>query len=109
MAKVHSKDDLLIVLTTEADLNKAKFLANSLLDLKLVACVSLSKVHSFYMWEGNKEENKEVQLLMKTSINKKYKLQKAINELHSYETPELIGWNAEASDAYSQWLLKSLY
>ena len=108
MTKGHSHDDLLVLLTTEADLSKAKYLANSLLGLKLVACVSLSEVKSFYIWEGNIEEKEEVQLLMKTSINKKYQLHKAIYELHSYETPELLDCYMSVSESYAKWVFKSI-
>ena len=58
---------LVLALTTEANVESAKQLAEALLERHLVACVSVHPVQSFYRWEGALQASHEVQLLMKTS------------------------------------------
>ena len=94
----------MVALTTEADQRRAEALAQELLDRGLVACVSLQPVMSLYHWQGKVERSQEVQLLCKTSGSALPALAAAVNELHSYETPEWLVWPARASADYAAWL-----
>ena len=95
---------LVLVLTTEADATHADALAQALVDQGLAACVSKWPVRSTYRWKGQRECAEEVQLLIKTSRDGWPRLEHGIRELHSYDTPEIIHWVAEASAAYSAWV-----
>ncbi len=97
-------NELAIVLTTEANLAKAEDLAKALFSRRLVACVNFREVDSFYIWQGDLERSKEVQLLIKTTRQNLKKLLIAIKSLHSYQLPELIHWNASSSEEYNSWL-----
>ena len=99
---------LQLVLTTEAGPDRAQALATQLLERRLVACVSLLPVQSHYRWQGRISCSEEVQLLLKTSLERLEDLRQAVLELHSYETPEWIHWPAASGGAYAQWLLESL-
>jgi periplasmic divalent cation tolerance protein len=79
---------LVLVLTTEADQARAQALAEALLERRLVACVSLQPLQSLYRWKGQLQRDAEVQLLFKTSADQLGRLQDAVMELHSYDTPE---------------------
>ena len=96
--------ELIIVVTTESDMTKAKTLARALLEQRLAACVSMQPVNSYYWWEGRIEDNDEVQLFIKTTNLCKGKLFEAIKKIHSYETPELISWPVSATNEYTSWL-----
>jgi len=48
---------LSLVLTTEADRERAESLARELLERGLVACVSLHPVVSLYRWQGRLERS----------------------------------------------------
>ncbi len=100
-----SKPDatLVLALTTEASDTQAESLAQALLERRLVACVSLRPVRSLYSWQGRLEQSAEVELLMKTTPGKLAELEAAVRELHSYDTPEWLSWNACASGAYAAW------
>ena len=99
---------LVLVLTTEADQARAQALAEALLKRRLVACVSLQPLQSLYRWKGELLREEEVQLLLKTSAGQLSRLQEAVMELHSYDTPEWLSWPAEASAGYGTWVLAQL-
>ncbi|WP_216904571.1 divalent-cation tolerance protein CutA [Synechococcus sp. CCY 9618] len=99
---------LSLVLSTEADSERAEALARALLERGLVACASLHPVVSLYYWQGRLERSEEVQLLLKTSPERLQELRSALRELHSYETPEWIHWNATSDGPYGHWLLEPL-
>ncbi len=105
MAEANS---LMLVLTTEGDAQRAKALARSLLERRLVACVSLQTTQALYHWEGEIQMDGEVQLLMKTTADRLERLQQVVGELHSYDTPEWLCWPAIASPAYERWAVQVL-
>ena len=43
--------DLLIVKTSESDFENANNLAKKILNMKLAACISFSKINSIYWWD----------------------------------------------------------
>ena len=99
---------LSLVLTSEGSAERAEALARQLVQRRLVACASLWPVRSHYHWQGNLESSDEVKLLLKTSPDQLPALRRAIDELHSYETPEWISWEAASNGAYGQWLVEQL-
>ncbi len=99
---------LSLVLTTEADRERAEALARELLERGLVACASLHPVVSLYRWQGLLERSEEVQLLLKTTPAQLEALRRALGELHSYDTPEWIHWPAASDGPYGRWLLEQL-
>ena len=99
---------LVLVLTTEADQARAQALAEALLERRLVACVSLQPLQSLYRWKGQLQRDAEVQLLLKTSADQLGRLQDAVMELHSYDTPEWLTLHVDASGAYGAWALAQL-
>jgi periplasmic divalent cation tolerance protein len=98
---------LILALTTEASLERAEALARTLLERRLAACVALTPIHSFYHWQGRIEGGQEVQLLIKTHPERLEQLTQGVQELHSYDTPEWIHWEAEAAPDYGGWLEQS--
>lgn len=101
-------EPLILVLTTEADQDKADALAQALVEQGLAACVSRLPVHSTYRWQGQLESSQEVQLLIKTTRAGWPRLEQGLRALHSYDTPELLHWEVQASAAYGAWVLESV-
>ena len=99
---------VVMVLTTEADGEKAEALARCLLERRLVACVSTTPIRSHYRWQGVVERAEEVQLLLKTNRHRLQALEEAVRELHSYDTPEWIVWPAHSSGTYGPWVQAQL-
>lgn len=100
--------DLVLVLTTEADQERAEALARALLERRLAACVALQPLTSWYRWEGRLERSAEVQLLIKTHPARLAALEQAVRELHSYTTPEWIHWPARCGPGYGAWLAEAV-
>ncbi|HBP54049.1 MAG TPA: divalent-cation tolerance protein CutA [Synechococcus sp. UBA8638] len=93
-----------LVLTTCADQASADQLARRLLEQRLAACVSLLPVTSYYHWQGELQQEREVQMLIKTSPEQLPGLLEALTRHHSYEVPELVVLEASAAGSYGVWL-----
>lgn len=94
-----------VILTTAANAQEAKAIANALVEAKLAACVSLFPIHSIYTWQGEKQAEEEWQLLIKTDLAKYPSVEAKIKELHSYQVPEIIALPIVAgSQPYLQWI-----
>lgn len=95
---------VICVITTESDAARAEQLARILVEKQLAGCVSLLPLSSIYIWEGNLEHSEEVQLLIKTTPSRLGALKRAVLDLHSYDTPMWVQWQAQASTGYGVWL-----
>ncbi len=93
-----------IVLTTEANRNKAYKIANSLLNEKLIPCVSFKNIESHFWWEGKISKLKEVQLIIKCKEENINKVCKKISEKHSYDVPEIICLPVSTTKEYYRWM-----
>lgn len=108
--KLRPNVKLLLVLTTTGSEQEARSLAETLVERRIAACVSiLPGVQSVFRWKGAVERAQEWQLLIKTSATRKQQVLDSLNELHSYDVPEslvldVVGGNAE----YLTWLRESL-
>lgn len=105
-----SESPIRIALTTVDSREAADKLATALVERNLAACVNLvGPIQSIYRWQGAIERSAEFLLIIKTGNDRLADLQNAIEELHSYDTPEFLVFStAGASDRYTQWLLASL-
>lgn len=102
--------DCVIVLTTvPADGELATTFAHTLVEERLAACVNvLGEMQSVYAWEGRVEEERERQVLIKTSRDRLEGLWDRVKALHSYEVPEFIVLPiTDGNDAYLRWIRDS--
>lgn len=104
---MNQEQPLELVLTSEANAERAETLVRNLLEQGLVACASLHPVRSLYHWKGKLERREEVQLLLKTSPERLEELRQVLHRLHSYDTPEWIHWRAETGGSYGTWVGES--
>ncbi len=97
-----------VVLCTTPN-NEAEKLARPLVEEKLVACVNVADVNSFFRWEGRLEEEKESLLIMKTKTDNIPAIIERIRELHSYDVPEVIALPIiQGNEGYLDWVDKSV-
>ena len=97
--------DLILILTTMPDDDRADALARTLVDERLAACVNVHRpMMSTYRWKGAVEREAERQIVIKTTRDRRAALEARLRELHPYELPEFVVLDAGASDAYSVWV-----
>ena len=95
----------LIVLTTCPNSAEAKQLATGLVENKLAACVQLKAISSIYQWQGEVQQDEEIQLVIKTTQERYTAIEHFIKQQHSYELPEIIALPVQTgSDEYLSWL-----
>ena len=93
-----------VIITTEVDKKHASKLADLLLREKLIPCVTFKNVESHFWWEGEINQSKEVQLMIKCKEENVNKVCNKISEWHSYELPEIIYFRVSANKSYHQWV-----
>ena len=97
--------DLILILTTMPDDDRADTLARTLVDERLAACVNVhGPMASTYRWKGIVEREAERQIVIKTTRGRLEALETRLRALHPYELPEFVVLNAEAGDAYGAWV-----
>ena len=102
--------DVVLVLTTlPADADGAAF-ARTLVEERLAACVNVLPVMtSVYRWKGTIEQDREQQLVIKTTAGRVGALKARVRALHPYDVPELLVIpTREGSVDYLAWVVESV-
>lgn len=101
--------EALLVMSTWPDATSARKAARTVVEESLAACGNLiPAVESIYRWEGKVAESTEVLLLLKTTRSRYAALEDRLLELHSYELPEILGFEiARGLPAYLAWVAGS--
>jgi periplasmic divalent cation tolerance protein len=82
---------ILTVLTTTGSEEKARELAAGAVSRHVAACAQISApVTSVYRWEGSVANDREWQVLFKTSAARYDELEAYIRHVHDYDVPEII-------------------
>jgi periplasmic divalent cation tolerance protein len=82
------KDIIVVFSTTPSD--KSAELARLLVEKRVVACVNVVPVHSYYHWNGGFCSEPEHLLIAKTTKKKAQEVIATIKSNHPYEVPEII-------------------
>ena len=101
-------NQVLLLITTECNKKAAKKIAKSLLKKKLAACVSLKDIHSIYEWEGKIEEVNEIEITIKSKPKLKKALLVCLQEMTSYDVPQIIYKKFKSEKKYIKWIYKSM-
>lgn len=98
--------DIILVLTTAPDDDRAENWARTLVEERLAACVNVhGPMTSFYRWKGHVERDRERQVVIKTTRGRVPELRTRLLALHSYELPEFVVLDvAGGSEAYLTWV-----
>lgn len=99
-------DDYIMVLTTCNSSETSSLIAEALISNKIAACVNIIKgVESVYQWQGKIEHDKEILLIIKTRGSLFSQVEETIQELHSYELPEIIAVPLKTGEKnYLNWI-----
>jgi periplasmic divalent cation tolerance protein len=103
------ENDCVVVWTTIGSTADGRGMASILVTERLAACVNvLPEMESFYRWKGQVEDDRERQLVMKTTATRVAALKARVHELHDYEVPEFIVMPiVGGSEAYLSWIRES--
>lgn len=98
-----------VVLVTAPSEEMAEAIAQTLVEAKLAACVTVLPVRSIYTWQGQVHKDQEWQLLIKSDLAKFAELEAKIRAIHPYEVPEMIAVPIlKGSRPYLQWISESV-
>ena len=88
------------------DATSAQAAADVLLDEGLIACANLMPgMTSISIWQGQKQQDTETGVLMKTNAVVLERAIARLNALHPYEAPAILGWPCDsAAPATTAWL-----
>lgn len=103
------ESEFVVVLTTfPMDADVTTF-ASTVIQERLTACVTTHpKVQSVYLWQGEIVQEKEQQLVLKTTKDRLEALWKRVRQLHPYEVPEfLVLPIIDGNPAYFNWIRQS--
>lgn len=99
-----------VVLTTTSAREEAEQIAQTLITENLAACVNLVPIQSIYRWEGEICNGTEIQLIIKTDLNRFEQIQARIRAIHSYELPEIIAFPiTQGSASYLRWIAAQVH
>ena len=101
--------DCVLVWTTLGADTDARTLAETLVNERLAACVTVqAPMDSVYRWRGSVEHERERQILIKTTTERVPALAARVRELHPYDLPEfLVTPVVSGSELYLAWLRES--
>jgi periplasmic divalent cation tolerance protein len=94
------------VLLSTCPQEAADRIARQLIEQRLAACVNVVPgVRSIYRWEGEIQDAAESLLILKTREDLVPALEKALLEIHPYDTPELLSLPVEhGAERYLDWI-----
>jgi periplasmic divalent cation tolerance protein len=104
------RPSVVLVLTTFGASTDVAPIARTLVQERLAACVNILPVMtSIYRWKGSLEEDREQQVLIKTTNDRVQALEGRLRQLHPYDVPEFIVVPAcGGSAAYLGWVVESV-
>jgi periplasmic divalent cation tolerance protein len=106
--KIQNKQSGIIVLSTFPDEESIISIAEQLINKKLCACVSLTKVRSLYNWNNKLQNHFEYIALFKTTSSTAEELKSNIKRAHQYEVPEIVELKMnKVSESYLSWMAEA--
>ncbi|TFF98475.1 MAG: divalent-cation tolerance protein CutA [Promethearchaeota archaeon] len=102
-------NDNYIFLVTAPSIEEARKIGNYLVKNRIAACTNIvNNIESIYRWKAKIQNDKEILLIIKTTEDRSNELIDTIERIHSYDTPECIGFKIlKGSEKYLKWLSES--
>ena len=100
----------IVMVTTVGDEEQGNLIASELVRRRQAACVNMvSGVKSFYRWQGKVCRDEEILLVIKTLESAFDAVAATIQELHSYDLPEILAFDvARGESRFLEWIAGSL-
>jgi periplasmic divalent cation tolerance protein len=99
-------EEFCVAFVTVGKPEEAEKIASILVEERLAACCNLlPAVRSIYRWKGEICRDEETLIILKTQISIFEKMRARVQQLHSYEVPEIIAVPIIAGHApYLNWV-----
>ncbi len=100
----------LVVYGTAGSRKEADKIAQTLMNERLAACVSIvPEISSRYWWKGRIEYDKELLLIIKTNAKSYKPLERRIRELHTASVSEILAVPVTSGNpSYLKWISAEL-
>lgn len=98
---------LLVFYITHPDKATAQRISDALLDRKLIACSNVFPMTSAYWWEAAVQREGEWVSILKTRPELELAVEQAITQLHPYQVPCIVRFEARANAAYERWIFEA--
>jgi periplasmic divalent cation tolerance protein len=87
--------------------DEARRISRRAVEERLAACANIiGGVRSVYRWEGRTQEDDEIIIILKTRRSLISKLERMLEEMHSFECPCIVAYEAaHAAKRYEKWVL----
>jgi periplasmic divalent cation tolerance protein len=83
--------EYVVILVTASSHEEGSLIAGALVKERLCACVNVVKgVRSFFWWQAEVQEEEEVLLVCKSTMDLVPAVEAMVKKLHSYTVPEVI-------------------
>ena len=80
-----------LIYITAGNLDEARAIGKELVSQRLAACANIiDNINSFYWWDGEIQDDREVILLAKTKQSLVPELIEKVKAIHSYECPCIV-------------------
>ncbi len=80
-----------IIYITAGSMDEARVIGKELVSTRLAACVNIiDGITSFYWWEGEIQEDREVTIIAKTKESLVPELIERVKSIHSYDCPCIV-------------------
>jgi periplasmic divalent cation tolerance protein len=95
---------LVLIYTLFGDVEEARRVSALLIAEKMAACANmLAPCTSLYEWQGEVREETEFPVLFKTIETRRIQLMARLAELHRYDIPAILCWEAVVNSPYAEW------
>jgi periplasmic divalent cation tolerance protein len=100
----------IVVVVTAGNEEQANLLGEELVARRLASCVNIvPQIRSIYRWQGKVCRDSEWLLLIKTMDSEYPAIEAAIQELHSYELPEILSFTVRRGERrFLEWVAGNL-
>jgi periplasmic divalent cation tolerance protein len=96
---------------TVGNKEEARKIGKELVTARLAACVNiLDQMNSFYMWDGELQDDTEVIMLAKTTADRVPDLIEKVKSLHSYDCPCIVSLPVvDGHQPFLEWIAEEVH
>lgn len=100
----------IVVVTTVGTEDQANTISRELVARRHAACVNIVPgIRSVYRWQGKICQDGEMLLLIKTTEDEYEAVSEAIEELHTYDVPEILAFSVSKGESdFLRWIEASV-